>query len=47
MQEMQRTAPNQKQSIQFKWSTQKVNRESTVFEFRRDESQTRIRSVSP
>ncbi len=43
---MQRRVPNQKQSIQFKWSTQKVNRETTVFEWRRNKPQTRIGSVS-
>ena len=32
MQQMQRRVPNQKQSIQIKLSTQKVNRESTVVE---------------
>jgi hypothetical protein len=47
MQDMQRTVPNQKQWIQIKWSTQKVYRETTVFEWRRNKPQTRIGSVSP
>ena len=47
MQQIQRTVPNQKQSIQIKWSTQKVKRESTVFEWRRNKPQTRIGSASP
>jgi hypothetical protein len=47
MQQMQRTAPNQKQWIQIKLSTQKVNRESLIFERRRNKPQIRIGSVSP
>ena len=46
MQQMQRTVPNQKQWFLIKWSTQKVNRESTVFEWRRNKPQTRIGSVN-